>query len=213
MDFFAQIADNLCRGYSAEVEQLIYQALDAKITPLDILQQGLIKGMERISVLFKKNEIYIPEVLVAVASMHTGTETLRPFLANSNSKYNQKIILGTVKGDLHDIGKNLVGMMLEGAGFQVEDLGVDVSPERFVEAVRDQTVSIIGVSALLTTTMHMMKITVETIRADMDRDVKIIIGGAPITQHFADLIGADGYAEDFVEAVEVVKNLLGVPSS
>ncbi|NOZ62851.1 MAG: cobalamin-binding protein [Calditrichaeota bacterium] len=211
MDFFTEIADNLCRGYSAEVEKLIRMALEANVPPLDILHNGLISGMDRISVLFKNNEIYIPEVLVAASSMHAGADVLRPYLANTNSRNNKKIIVGTVKGDLHDIGKNLVSMMLEGAGFQLIDLGVDVSPEKFVHAAREQSAHLIGISALLTTTMHMMKITVDTIHAtDLKNKVKIVIGGAPITQHFADLIGADGYAEDFVTAVDVVKRLLRV---
>ncbi len=196
-------------GKMEEVKQLTKQALEAGETPDKILQEGLIKAMDRIGLLFKNNEIYIPEVLIAARAMHAGLDVLRPILAKSTTTSAAKVILGTVRGDLHDIGKNLVGMMLEGGGFEVIDLGIDVPPERFLEAARDRKAQVVGMSALLTTTMLQMKTTIDLIKAaGLQKEIKTIIGGAPVTAEFAQKIGADGYAPDAASAVQVVKGLV-----
>jgi len=165
--------------------------------------------MDRIGILFKNNEIYIPEVLIAARAMHAGLGVLKPILSKSTASTAAKIVLGTVRGDLHDIGKNLVGMMLEGAGFEVIDAGIDVPVEKFVQVAKDNGAKVIGMSALLTTTMMQMKSTVETVKAQ-GLQVKTIIGGAPVTDVFARQIGADGYAADAASAVSKVKELLGL---
>ncbi|MGQ9695221.1 MAG: corrinoid protein [Thermodesulfobacteriota bacterium] len=196
-------------GKMEEVKALTQRALDGGVTPAKILQEGLIKAMDRIGLLFKNNEIYIPEVLIAARAMHAGLDVLRPILAKSTTTAAAKVILGTVRGDLHDIGKNLVGMMLEGGGFEVVDLGIDVSPEKFLESARDKEAQVIGMSALLTTTMLQMKTTIDLIKAaGLQEEIKTIIGGAPVTAEFAQKIGADGYAPDAASAVQVVKGLV-----
>ncbi len=198
-------------GKMEEVKELTQKALDAGELPHKILQDGLIKAMERIGLLFKNNEIYIPEVLIAARAMHAGLDVLRPILAKSTTTSSAKVILGTVRGDLHDIGKNLVGMMLEGGGFEVIDLGIDVPPEKFLQAAREKGAQVIGMSALLTTTMLQMKTTVDLIKAaGLQKDIKTIIGGAPVTAEFAQKIGADGYAPDAASAVQVVKGLVSL---
>jgi 5-methyltetrahydrofolate--homocysteine methyltransferase len=160
---------------------------------------------------FKNNEFYVPEVLIAARAMHAAMDVLKPLLAASDVQPVGTVVIGTVKGDLHDIGKNLVAMMLEGGGFNVIDLGVDVSPEKFLQAVREHKPNIVGLSALLTTTMPAMKTTIEALKEAGVRDqVKVIIGGAPVTQRFADEIGADGYAPDAASAVDVARQLLGI---
>jgi len=165
--------------------------------------------MSEIGILFKNNEVFIPEVLIAARAMKAGMAILKPLLIEKDVKPVGKVVLGTVKGDLHDIGKNLVGMMLEGAGFEVIDLGIDVSPEKFVEAARDNQADCVAMSALLTTTMPHMKDTIEAFEAaGLRENVKIMIGGAPITQSYADEIGADGYASDAASAAELAKNLI-----
>lgn len=165
--------------------------------------------MKEISMLFKENEIYVPEVLVAASAMHAGLDVLRPLLTKSEKKLFKRVVIGTVKGDLHNIGKNLVIIMLEGAGFEVIDLGVDIAPEKFVEKAIEYSPHILALSALLTTTMPMMKITLEALRvAGIRKKVKVLIGGAPITARFAQLIKADGYADDAVSAVQVARDLL-----
>jgi 5-methyltetrahydrofolate--homocysteine methyltransferase len=159
---------------------------------------------------FKKAEVYFPEVLVAAHAMKAGMGPLRPLLAEKNIGYSGKVVLGTVRGDLHDIGKNLVGMMLEGAGFEVIDLGIDVSNEKFVEAVKEKNPDIVGMSALLTTTMPIMKEVMESLNKSMIREkVKVMVGGAPITQKYADEIGADGFGPDAATAVDRAKELIG----
>lgn len=196
-------------GKMEEVKALTQRALDDGVTPAKILQEGLIKAMDRIGLLFKNNEIYIPEVLIAARAMHAGLDVLRPILAKSTTTAAAKVILGTVRGDLHDIGKNLVGMMLEGGGFEVVDLGIDVPPEKFLESARDKEAQVIGMSALLTTTMLQMKTTIDLIKAaGLQKEIKTIIGGAPVTAEFAQKIGADGYAPDAASAVQVVKGLV-----
>jgi 5-methyltetrahydrofolate--homocysteine methyltransferase len=201
----------LSAGKMDEVKALTQKALDAGDSPEKVLKEGLIKAMDRIGVLFKNNEIYIPEVLIAARAMHAGLAVLKPILAKSNASAAAKIMIGTVKGDLHDIGKNLVGMMLEGAGFEVIDAGIDVPAEKFVQAAKEKGAQVIGMSALLTTTMMQMKATVESLQAaGLKGKVKIVVGGAPVTDEFARQIGADGYAPDAASAVSMVKKLLGV---
>jgi len=199
----------LSAGKMDEVKSLTQKALDAGDPPEKILKEGLIKAMDRIGVLFKNNEIYIPEVLIAARAMHAGLGVLKPILAKSNTSAAAKIVIGTVKGDLHDIGKNLVGMMLEGAGFEVIDIGIDAPPEKFIQAAKDHKANVIGMSALLTTTMMQMKGTVEALQAaGLKGKVKTMVGGAPVTDEFAKQIGADGYAADAASAATKVEELL-----
>jgi 5-methyltetrahydrofolate--homocysteine methyltransferase len=201
----------LSAGKMDEVKALTQKALDAGDSPDKILKEGLIKAMDRIGVLFKNNEIFIPEVLIAARAMHAGLGILKPILAKSNARQAGKIVLGTVKGDLHDIGKNLVGMMFEGAGLEVIDLGTDIPPEKFIQTAQDHKADMIGMSALLTTTMMQMKTTVEALQASgLKGKVKTMVGGAPVTEEFARQIGADGYAADAASAVNKVKEILKI---
>ena len=199
----------LSQGKMDEVKKLTQESLDLGEPPGVILKQGLIQAMDRIGVRFKNGEIYIPEVLIAARAMHAGMAVLKPVLSKSNTPMVGKVVIGTVKGDLHDIGKNLVIMMLEGGGFEVVDLGIDVSPQKFIEAIRDHHPQVVGLSALLTTTMTEMKNTIQAIEwAGLRNQVKTIVGGAPVTEKFAKEIGADGYAADAGSAVDVVKSLV-----
>jgi 5-methyltetrahydrofolate--homocysteine methyltransferase len=201
----------LSKGSMDEVKDLTQKALKAGDSADKILKEGLIKAMDRIGVLFKNNEIYIPEVLIAARAMHAGLAVLKPILAKSNAPAAAKIVIGTVKGDLHDIGKNLVGMMLEGAGFEVVDMGIDVPAEKFVQAAKENGAKVIGMSALLTTTMMQMKATVEGLQAaGLKGRVKVMVGGAPVTEEFAKQIGADGYAPDAASAVNKLKEILKI---
>ncbi|MBD3288590.1 cobalamin-binding protein [candidate division KSB1 bacterium] len=208
---YSKISDCIRDGNSALIRKLIRQALDGQTPALEILNRGLIPGMAEISVLFKNNEIYIPEVLVAANAMDAGIELLRPVLAQNTGSYIATVVIGTVKGDLHNIGKDLVAIMLEGAGFRVIDLGVDVPPETFVRAAQKYSAQIVAVSALLTTTMRMMKYTLDELQAaKLSPHIHTLIGGAPVTARFAQLIGADGYAEDAVSAVDEAKRLMNI---
>jgi 5-methyltetrahydrofolate--homocysteine methyltransferase len=199
----------LSEGKMEEVKKLTQEALDGGESPEVVLKQGLIQAMERIGVKFKNGEIYIPEVLIAARAMHAGMDVLKPILSKSNTPMMGKVVIGTVKGDLHDIGKNLVIMMFEGGGFEVVDLGIDVSPEKFVEAIQKHKPQVVAISALLTTTMREMKTTLDAIgKAGLKHHVKTIVGGAPLTEKFAKEIGADGYAPDAASAVDVVKSLV-----
>jgi len=205
------LAENLIKGEAEEVKELTQKALDEGIPPGEILDEGLIKGMNVVGEKFKNGEFFIPEVLLAARVMHAGMDILKPALVSSGVEPVGKVVLGTVKGDLHDIGKNLVAMMLEGAGFEVIDLGIDVPPEKFVEAVRNDGAGILAMSALLTTTMTAMKTTLEALQEGGIRDdVMTMIGGAPVTQDYADEIGADGYARDAASAVDKAKELMGI---
>jgi 5-methyltetrahydrofolate--homocysteine methyltransferase len=205
--FYAGIS----QGKMDEVKKLTLEGLDAGEKAETILKEGLLPAMERIGIQFKNNEIYIPEVLIAARAMHAGMGILKPILSKSTSSRAAKIIVGTVKGDLHDIGKNLVVMMLEGGGFDVIDLGIDVAAEKFSEAIRKHQPQVVGMSALLTTTMREMKGAIETLQeAGLRNRVKVMIGGAPVTERFAKEIGADGYAPDAASAVDCVKRLLGL---
>ena len=204
-----EIADVLKAGNAPKVKELVQAAIDEGVEASDIVNNALIVGMGEIGVLFKNNEVYVPEVLIAARAMKAGLAILKPLLAEKDIKPIGKVAVGTVRGDLHDIGKNLVGMMLEGAGFQVIDLGIDVSPEKFLEAVKNHEADCIAISALLTTTMPGMKDTIEAIKAAGLRDqVKIMVGGAPLTQSFADEIGADGYAPDAASAADLALELI-----
>jgi 5-methyltetrahydrofolate--homocysteine methyltransferase len=199
----------LSQGKVDEVKKLTQEALDGGELPETVLKEGLIHAMEQIGIQFKNGDIYIPEVLIAAHAMHAGMDILKPILSKSNTPMVGKIVVGTVKGDLHDIGKNLVIMMFEGGGFEVVDLGVDVSPEKFVEAIQKHRPQVVGMSALLTTTMREMKTTLDAIaKAGLRNHVKTIVGGAPLTEKFAKEIGADGYAPDAASAVDVVKLLV-----
>jgi 5-methyltetrahydrofolate--homocysteine methyltransferase len=199
----------LSQGKMEEVKKLTQGALDAGEKAESILKEGMLPAMEQIGQQFKNNEIYIPEVLIAARAMHAGMAILKPILSKSSNSVAAKVIVGTVKGDLHDIGKNLVVMLLEGGGFEVVDLGIDVSADKFVEAIRTHQPNVVGMSALLTTTMREMKSILEAIQeAGLRGKVKIIIGGAPVTERFAKEIGADGYAPDAASAVDLVKTLL-----
>lgn len=200
------ISEALQKGKADEVKTLVTQALEEKVDVKKVLEEGLIAGMDIIGGRFKRNEIYIPEVLIAARAMHAGMSILEPLLAEHGIKMIGKVAIGTVKGDLHDIGKNLVAMMYKGAGFDVQDLGVDVPAEKYVQAA-DDGVDIVGFSALLTTTMVQMKNIVESLK-EKGSKAKIIIGGAPVTQNYCDEIGADGYAADAATAVEIGKSLI-----
>lgn len=199
----------LSQGKMDEAKRLTQEALDRGESAEVILKDGLLQAMDRIGVKFKSGEIYIPEVLIAARAMHAGMAILKPILSKSTGTMAVKVIIGTVKGDLHDIGKNLVVMMLEGGGFDVVDLGIDVPADKFVEAIRTHQPQVVGLSALLTTTMREMKTTIEVIeKAGLRNQVKMIVGGAPLTEKFAREIGADGYAPDAASAVDVVRSLL-----
>jgi len=206
-----QIADNLIKGKAPEVKQLVQKAIDEGVDVEKVLNEGLVAGMSVVGAKFKANEFYVPEVLIAARAMKAGMGILRPILADKNIKGVGTVVLGTVRGDLHDIGKNLVAMMLEGAGFEIIDLGVDVSPEKFIETAKEKKADLVGLSALLTTTMPSMKDVVKAVGDSGLKDkVKVMIGGAPLTQSYADEIGADGYAPDAASAVDEAKQLLGL---
>ncbi|HAM39381.1 MAG TPA: cobalamin-binding protein [Elusimicrobia bacterium] len=203
------ISENLINGKAPKVKELVQQALNEAVEPSNILKEGLIAGMDIVGAKFKAGEFYIPEVLIAARAMHSGMEILKPQLIKSGAKSSGRFAVGTVKGDVHDIGKNLVAMMMEGAGFEIIDLGTDVSPEKFVDAAKNKGVQVIGMSSLLTTTMPVMKVTIEALKiAGLKDKIKTIIGGAPVTQSYADEIGADAYASDAASAVDKVKELL-----
>ena len=207
-DILQQMATNLYNGEDEVVAELVQKALDQGIEPGEILQGGLIAGMDEVGVDFKAGDLFVPEVLIAARAMHAGMAILRPLLAESDTLSAGKYIIGTAKGDLHDIGKNLVKMMLEGAGFETVDLGTDVGPADFVAAVQEHRPQLVGMSALLTTTMVKMKATIEALEEAGLRDsVKIMIGGAPVTAAFAKEIGADAYAPDAATAVDVAREL------
>jgi 5-methyltetrahydrofolate--homocysteine methyltransferase len=199
----------LSQGKMDEVKKLTQEALNRGESPDVILKQGMVQAMEQIGIKFKSGDIYIPEVLIAARAMHAGMDILKPILSKSMISLAGKIVIGTVKGDLHDIGKNIVIMMLEGGGFEVIDLGVNVPVENFLESIRQHQPQVVGMSALLTTTVNEMKNTINAIeKAGLKNRVKTIVGGAPVTESFAKGIGADGYAPDAASAVDLVKSLI-----
>lgn len=203
MSILNEISENLQKGKAKIVKQLVQQAIDEKVPVDEILNQGLLDGMSVIGEKFKNNEVFVPEVLVAARAMNAGVELIKPLLAAAGVKATGRVCIGTVRGDLHDIGKNLVKMMLEGKGLEVIDLGTDVSPDTFVQTAIDQNCQIICCSALLTTTMSEMENVVKKATEAGIRDkVKIMIGGAPVTQAFCDQIGADYYTPDAASAAD-----------
>ncbi len=209
-DTLQLLAEKLYDGSAPETAALVQQALDEGMGPGEVLTGGLVVGMDAVGRDFKAGELFVPEVLIAARAMHAGMDILKPLLAEADVPSAGKYAVGTVKGDLHDIGKNLVRMMIEGGGFEVIDLGVDVSPQGFVDAVRENQPDIIGLSALLTTTMTNMKGVIEALEeAGLRGSVKIMIGGAPVTDAYAKEIGADGYAADAATAVDVARELMG----
>ena len=209
-ELLGKMAESLIAGKIDEVVNLTKEALDGGAAPADILDQGLLGGMDVVGQRFKAEEMFIPEVLRCAKCMHGAMEILRPLLAETGAEPIGTLIIGTVKGDLHDIGKNLVGMMFEGAGFDVVDIGIDKEPQVFVDAIKEHNATLIGMSALLTTTMPKMGETINAIKEAGIRDqVKILVGGAPITAAFAEEIGADGYASNAASAVDKGKELMG----
>jgi 5-methyltetrahydrofolate--homocysteine methyltransferase len=206
-----KIREALFKGNKAEVAKLTQEALSEGMELRRILEEGLIGSMEIIGRKFKNNEIFIPEVLIAAKAMHAGVAVLEPHFVKHGIKPVGKVVIGTVKGDLHDIGKNIVSMMLKGSCFDIQDLGIDVPVEKFVDSVKSGNVDIVAMSSLLTTSMGAMKDTIKSLKDSGLRDkVKIIVGGAPVTQEFADSIGADGYARDAATAVDKAKELLKI---
>lgn len=206
MSVLNEISEMMQRGKVAAVKELIAKALEEGVSAASILQDALLPGMDVVGEKFKNNQIYVPEVLIAARAMNAGAAMLKPYLAEEGVTERGTVVIGTVKGDLHDIGKNLVGMMMEGIGLRVIDLGTDVPADRFVEAAKENDADIIACSALLTTTMGEMKSVVEKTKA-AGLKARVIIGGAPITQNFCDSIGADGYTADAASAAELALSL------
>jgi len=207
------LAEAVINGDRDEAVRLAQEAVDEGVDPESIVNDGLIVGMDEVGRRFKANEFYVPEVLIAARAMHGGMDVVKPLLAKSGIEPRGRVLIGTVRGDLHDIGKNLVAMMLEGGGYEVIDLEVDVTPDQFVEAVGEHSPDILAISALLTTTMPGMKDTIDALDdAGVRERVSVIIGGAPVTQDYADEIGADGYAPDAASAVDLAAELVGASS-
>jgi len=205
-----EVYSAVLNGNASEVKEKVQLALDNGIEAELILNSGLIAAMKEVGQLFEDGEYFVPEMLISARAMQSGMAILRPFLVAQDIKPIGKVVIGTVKGDLHDIGKNLVSMMLEGSGFQIFDLGTDVSPEKFLEAINTHKPDIVGMSALLTTTMVNMEKTLQYFEANgVRKGLKVIIGGAPISQKYADDIGADGYAPDASQAAVIASRLMG----
>ena len=203
--------DAILNGDVASTPKLVEEAMSDGATPEDVLEKGLIAGMADVGAKFKANDIFVPEVLIAAKAMHAAMDVLEPLLVASGVKPKATVAVGTVKGDLHDIGKNLVVMMFKGAGFHVVDLGIDIAPDIFITKAEEASASLIAMSSLLTTSMPSMKSTIEILRErGLDTKIKTVIGGAPVTQEYADDIGADGYAQDASSAVDKAKELLGL---
>ncbi len=204
-----EIQKDLYSGKLDGVKKGVKKALQEGLSAQEVLEKGLLAGMDKVGKDFKAGDLFIPEVLMCAKAMHAGLDILKPLLVGLGTALLGKIVIGTVAGDLHDIGKNLVRMMLEGAGFEIIDLGVSVSPEKFIEAVKANGAKLIGMSALLTTTMPSMKLTIEGLKkAGIRENVKVLVGGAPVTASFAESIGADAYAPDAASAVDVARELI-----
>jgi 5-methyltetrahydrofolate--homocysteine methyltransferase len=211
MESFEAIRKSIIEGQAKQAERLVSAALDEGVSASSILYEVLIPAMDEVGRLYEEGEYFVPEMLIAARAMKAALAVLRPHLLNADVKPAGRVAIATVQGDLHDIGKNLVALMLEGAGFEIIDLGVNAEPVKFVEAVREQQADIIAMSALLTTTMGKMRDTIAALQSAGVRErVKVIVGGAPVTQAFADQIGADGYAPDASQAVALTRRLLGV---
>lgn len=214
MELLTKMREDLYKGDANSVASLVQEALDRGLGPGDILEKGLTAGMNAVGKDFRDDILFVPEVLIAARAMHAGMDILKPLLSKGELKASGKFVIGTVKGDLHDIGKNLGGMMMEGAGFEVIDLGIDTPPEKFIEAVEEHRPELVGLSALLTTTMVQMKGVIEALKDAGLRDrVKVIVGGAPVTEKYAQDIGADGYAPNASAAVDKAKELLQILSN
>jgi 5-methyltetrahydrofolate--homocysteine methyltransferase len=208
-EILSQMSTAVIEGNMENMPEMTQQALEEGYSAKEILDNGLMPGMDHVGVEFKAGNMFVPEVLRSARSMQASMNILKPLLAESGEKMIGKVILGTVKGDLHDIGKNLVAMMCEGAGFEVKDLGKDIAPEQFVRAVKEFEPDIVGMSALLTTTMRTMEHTIKALEeAGVRQRVKVMVGGAPVTQSFATQIGADGYASNAAAAAEMAKKLV-----
>lgn len=209
MASYAELSQSVIAGQEGQVKEQVNKLLEENKDPIEIISQGLIGGMNEVGIRFKAGDMFVPEVLMAARAMTAGLNIVKPLIANADDMSAGKVIIGTVKGDLHDIGKNMVAMMFEGAGYTIINLGSDVSPEKFVAAVKEHNPDIVGMSSLLTTTMMAMKDTIEALKEEGVRDtVKVIVGGTPITQDFADEIGADAYAPDATTATDLAKGLL-----
>jgi len=207
MDLTSEIAQQLYDGDADGVARRVEQALEQGLDPRQVLQQGLLAGMGRVGQDFQAGELFVPELIVAARAMHAGLDRLRPHLAAADGDADATVVIGTVQGDLHDIGKRLVGIMMQGVGLRVVDLGHDVAPDRFVEAAHKEGAALVGLSALLSTTMPMMRATIEALR-EAGLPVRTLVGGAPVTRRWADEIGADGYAPDAVAAAALARELL-----
>jgi 5-methyltetrahydrofolate--homocysteine methyltransferase len=212
MDILKEIEANVIKGKFNVTEDLVKAAVDQGIDPNEIIEKGLSKGMAEVGRRFKNDEYFLPEVMVCARAMNTALAVLKPLFGGQKEKKSiGTFLIGTVEGDLHDIGKNLVSMIMEASGYTVYDLGIDIKPETFVQEIKDKSPQLVGLSALLSTTMPMMEETIEAIKQAGLRDtVKILVGGAPVDQAWADKIGADAYAEDAVECVEKTKAMLGL---
>lgn len=206
---FERMANGVIAGEIDKVGELTQSAVDEGVKPMEIIDNGLMGGMSVVGERFKAGDMYIPEVIMSAKAMSAGMEIVKPLIVGGESSSKGKVLLGTVKGDLHEIGKKLVQMMIESAGMEVEDIGIDISPEKFAEAVKEKKPDVLGMSALLTTTMLAMKDTIETLKEAGLRDsVKVLVGGAPVTLDFAEEIGADGWAPDAVTAKDKVLEFL-----
>ncbi|MFZ3106292.1 MAG: corrinoid protein [Candidatus Hydromicrobium sp.] len=206
---YQELAESIIKGNNIKSKDIAQKLVNEGVPPAEILNDGLVPGMDVVGKKFKANEFYLPEVLLAARAMKAAMEVIKPLLSESGAETKGRIIIGTVKGDIHDIGKNLVGMMLEGGGYTVIDLGADVPAEKFVEEIKKNGVKLIGLSALLTTTMMGMKTVIDILKADKETvDVKVMVGGAPLNQEYADSIGADGYAPDASGVVDLANELL-----
>lgn len=213
MDALKQLQEFVIVGRRKDVTELTQQLIDEGTRPERILYDGLLPGMSVVGDRFEKGEYFIPEMLLAARSLNAGLDLLRPLLTDADMRPTGKVVLGTVKGDIHDIGKNLVAVMMQGAGFHVIDAGVDVPPEKFVELIREHEPDIVGLSALLTTTMPSMEDTLEAFKSEKVRDkIKVLIGGAPVTQEYANRIGADGFGRNATVAAQVAVKLVGAPA-
>ena len=209
MTILQKISESLQAGNLEEVREFVEVGLEEGLAPGDILAGGLVAGMEVVGRKFKSGELFIPEVLIRAGAMHAGLDILEPYLSKSDSNERPKIVIGTVVGDIHDIGKNIVGMMLKGVGYQVIDIGINCPPEKFVQAASENDVKIVAMSALLSTTMPQLAVTIDALtRAGLTEQIKTIVGGAPVSEAFANSIGAAGYAPDAGAAVDLVRDLL-----
>jgi len=209
MNLLEEIAVSIVNGDADEVKKLAEQALSQNVSAEEILNQGLVAGMNVVSEKFKNNEVFIPEVLISAKAMKAGMGVIKPLLAQANIQAKGKVVMGTVNGDLHDIGKSIVAMLLEGGGFEVIDLGADVPLDKFMESIKKEDADIVGMSALLTTTMTFMRILIDELeKTGLRKKIKVMVGGAPVTSAFAEEIKADGYAPDAAQAVDLALSLL-----